>query len=409
MKLTKLILWLFLTVLCTLSSNIEIQADEIIGKVIKVRKKKLTAKFPRGHKIKKRDMLKVYKSKRGKPGKYLGTFKVKKVKKRKVYGKFKKSGKVSKKVLKKALVVKSIQAESSSYSFFKPVVPRALLFGGFNYSMTGYTITTTAGTTDQEAELIYSENGDSTNEEESNVSLPENNQNAASLLPTSDSTTKRDGSAMPFGVDIAIYPLGFMEDSVAYNALGAGISYYMGTNTTKTSSTDSEESVEGKTDINFLLLDIRLRYAQFFSPTLYSSTIVKFFPIDSFKSTDQENKDNTGEFKYMSFGFEQRLMMQNFLFSAFLKFPISKELLFNGESFKELVTEILSTLPGDEDGTYSLKGFNAGGQLGYQYQYFVFLAHVEYFSRSFGWKAGDISWNTDITYTTFGAKLGISY
>ncbi len=393
-----------------------------MGKVSKVKGKKITAKFKSGHGVEAGDRLKVYaRGKGGKPGKMLGTLTVKKVKGKKVIGTFKKKGKVNKKKLRKALVVKKGGGSSASYSGGKKI-PMVYL-----NVLAGYSLM---------------EGGFST-EMSANPTTPD----AVKEQLTSNNISKNlSGSALIGGAETSIYPLTFLGKEFYYGLLGMEASYkllmatWKNENTTKgeetTSQTFAEANPNGNPDKNLSIikLAVNFRYASFFG-SLFSATTLQFFPFYRFiippdaeekneetssliKSADETETTETAKqdsyFKYMTVGLHQRIKVGGFSSALYFYYPILTDMINDkGESFQDEVIKKAEEADGENSADFSLTGLTVGADVGYQMGPFATHFYGEYefwgFSSTLSSEMANVTMVAGYTFMSFGVKVGVVF
>lgn len=426
------ILVLLSILVCTLIQSISspnATAAEVNGKVVKVKGKKLTVRFPKGHSVTKKAVLHVYeRQKDGKPGAYLGTITVTKVKKTKVYGTLKKNGKVKKKQFKKAIV--SLTALSNiSGGGTTSLAPPAIIFNaGVLYGLASVSAVAVEMATDSATEVGTAAGG-----------------LVASVESTTDAGTDTATAIKPkilnFGADIALYPLSFIGNSLLFNLFGVGFSFYTGSGSAPVevaTATDSgvglvsAAGTESGTDLGtdtgiapsysytHMDVDVRLRYAAYFTPGFYSSSIVKFAAFDQFKFG---LAGSVATYSGMTVGFEQRFLFAKMIaLSFFFNYPL-------GHSYALPVTtttdpnaapQLLSSQDGTDVGTgtdstalapaIKASGMSFGGGLGFHMGIVAITIYFDMISRTVTIPAlPGFGAQMAIQQMNIGGKLGIVF
>ncbi len=401
-----------------------LMAETEIGKVVKVKGKKLTIKFPKGHSVKKKDVLKIYSKdkKTGEPKKLLGTLKVRKVKKTKIYGKIKKkSKKVKKKALKRALAIKgAISGSGGGGGGGKNRIPAIAVQAGVRYLM----MTRTAG----EAPLAGAAPADQ-------AGLVKANEEGATE-GAGDAAVPDKYGGLNFGADAQVYPLTFIDPkSPIMGILGFGFQFYTGSyeksaaaadpaadqqaglvsfNETAAAGTNSNNSGESLTH---MVVDVRARYADYFTKDFFSATILKFSPMDWFTT------GTTDPWKYgsMSAGIEQQVILMDMIYiSLGFDYLFMTTMSQPGVVAEEQpAAELISSNEGGTDAaaadaapTAHGKGFNFTSELGVKFMFFTVNFHFQMLSREMGAPIPNNTTNEKVisdSMMNFGGKLGIVF
>lgn len=341
--------WFFLLLI-----HLNLLAKEpVLGTVTKTSSSSVVMRFEEGHGIKKGMIVNIFaKNEDGSPGQAIGTVKISKVAKTKVAGKLKRMNDAPKKLFKDAIAVYGELNAPVAISTGS-VPPRIEAYSGGIYSII-------------RTESYYYVKDDT-----------------ATLYKAEDApaidykaTTVSSVNMITYGGGLIFYPLGFIDNKVYFNLLGVGFSYFLGTatpkititsDTTTTSVTSSEKGIK-----SHMVVDARLRYANYFNPDFFLSVALKYAFMDQLSIGTSTNQI---KYSYSSVGVDLHTVIGRvFKIGVDGLQPIQKAItmpVFAGGSTATVSAPAMS-------GMGSL-----GGYLGITYKILEILLYGDYMTRGY--------------------------